>query len=113
MSRTFRRKHMDASTYIFSEDAPHLFNGDIPRWKNVYSDGITYEQYCVRAVAELHSDKSHINHYWRRPLPRWVRNMFQERPFRRETKRVLKLAMCYDELDGISIKRPKKDAYLY
>lgn len=113
MSRTFRRKELKAHFIILAEDAPHLFDGDEPRWKNVYSAGLTYDQYCTKATASFYSDKSKHNHLWHWPQPRWVTNLLQERPFRRESKRMILRALRSDSFDDLSIRRPKKDNYLY
>lgn len=113
MSRTYRRKEMNALHHIYKEDEVCPWNHQEVRWKGVFRDGSNYHKYKSKAIAVFYSDKSRHNHFWEHPLPRWVRNKLQERPFRYDSKLKINKAVVFEELETLSIKRPKKDIWLY
>ncbi len=108
MSRTFRRTDLACVRHRYICEESNEW------WRSRFNAGLTYEQYKEKTEARFHSDgRSYLGTGTKGALPRWFRSHLQDRPFRRDCKRVIKLNLRFDEWDDMSIRRPLRDGWLY
>lgn len=92
MSRTYRRKN-EKHEYRWV-----LRNWDVWPWCSNYTKYDAHSKEGIKALAEFHADWYRS---FREPGPAWFRNMFTERPQRREAKRQIKKFMLDKEYEVI------------
>lgn len=83
--------------YLYDKGFYHRFRDAEKFIKEVGNTENTYKQYVKRKKAIMHSDAGYG--YWGITAPRWYRNLYYERPMRRNVKKQLKNAVAYDTFD--------------
>ncbi len=91
MSRTYRRRQTRAPRWVTSELV--RIPGTL-HWEYVPLEPNSVE--CKKSLAEYHSDRFYMN---KEPGPAWFRNIFTERPQRREAKRQIRKYMMDEEFE--------------
>ena len=83
--------------YFWDKSFYHKYRAMEQFIKEAGNPEATYKQYVKRKNAIMHSDAGYG--YWGITAPRWYRNIYYERPMRRNVKKQLKNAVAYDTFD--------------
>lgn len=108
MSRTYRRKKNNKSrvhTFHYAVFFPKMAN--CKEWYWYYNELFTHyptKRERKRAKARFHSDKTYS---FKEPGPSWFRNLFAQRPYRRESKNELRKVVQDKNYDPVIENKPK------
>ena len=108
MSRTIRRKnaHAECRKFIYNKEE---FEAGWGQWQRACIQN-GYDHYVAVQKAWFYSDQpQHLHIYKSSGCPRKWRNLYAERPFRREVKRKMHHALNLDAWDDFSIRALRFD----